>query len=208
MRSLPSSLENIGSNYIPKPHINSRPYPEKVVVGYKIEAKFERNIVKMDTALNSKGRFIVATNDLDEEGYTDKTMLVEYKGQQDVEGGFKFLKDPWFMVDSIFLKSPRRIEALMMVMTLCLMIYNVAQYKMRNILKEKNETLPNQLGKQVKNPTMRWIFQIMEGISIVRFYKNSKKLIKEVIANLSDLKKKIICLFGNTAIKMYGLAVT
>jgi transposase len=181
---------------------------EKIVVGYKIEAEFERNTAIIDTLLNSKGRFIVATNDLDEESYTDDTMLVEYKGQQDVEGGFKFLKDPWFMVDSIFLKSRRRIEALMMVMTLCLMIYNVAQYRLRKILKEKNETLPNQLGKPIKNPTMRWIFQIMEGISIVRFYKDSKKLAKEIIANLSDLKKKIICLFGNTAIEMYGLAVT
>lgn len=181
---------------------------EKIVIGYKIEAKFERNTVAIDMVLNSKGRFIVATNDLDEEGYADEAMLVEYKGQQDVEGGFKFLKDPWFMVDSIFLKSRRRIEALMMVMTLCLMIYNVAQYRLRNILKEKNETVPNQLGKPVKNPTIRWIFQIMEGISIVRFYKNSKKLTKEIIANLNDLKKKIICLFGNTAIKMYGLAVT
>ncbi len=112
------------------------------------------------------------------------------------------MKDPWFMVDSIFLKSPKRIEALMMVMTLCLMVYNIAQYKLRELLKEKNETLPNQLGKQVQNPTLRWIFQIMEGVSIVRFLKN------EVIANLSDLRKKIIELFGNTAMKMYGLMVT
>ncbi len=33
---------------------------------------------------------------------------------------------------------------------------------------EKNETLPNQLNKQIKNPTMRWIFQLTERISVVR----------------------------------------
>jgi transposase len=174
----------------------------KIVVGYQIVGSFERNSVEIENVLNSKGRFILATNDLDSVNYTDEQMLKEYKEQQKVEGGFRFLKDPWFMVDSIFLKSPKRIEALMMVMTLCLMVYNIAQYKLRELLKEKNETLPNQLGKQVQNPTLRWIFQIMEGVSIVRFLKN------EVIANLSDLRKKIIELFGNTAMKMYGLMVT
>jgi hypothetical protein len=61
------------------------------------------------------------------------------------------------MVDSVFLKSPRRIEALMMVMTLCLLVYNVAQYRLRVKLRTKGETLPNQLNKEVQNPNLRWI---------------------------------------------------
>lgn len=48
--------------------------------------------------------------------YTLEEILEDYKERQDVERGFRFLKDPWFMVDSVFLKLPRRIEALMMVM--------------------------------------------------------------------------------------------
>ena len=145
---------------------------EKIVIGFKVESSFERNEEEINKMLNKKGRFILATNDLDKENYPDQLMLSEYKEQQNVEGGFRFIKDPWFMLDSIFLKSPKRIEALMMVMTLCLMVYNIAQYKLRNQLKEKNETLPNQLNKQIQNPTVRWIFQIMEGIGIVEFYTN------------------------------------
>lgn len=79
--------------------------------------------------------------------YSDEKMLSEYKEQQHVERGFRFLKDSTFMVDSIFLKSTKRIEALMMVMTLCLLVYNIAQYKLRKKLKDENTTLPNQLGK-------------------------------------------------------------
>ena len=71
-------------------------------------------------------------------------------------------------MDSVFLKSPRRIEALMMVMTLCLLVYNVAQYRLRDKLRTTGETLPNQLNKEVQNPTLRWIFQIMEGLGIAR----------------------------------------
>lgn len=110
------------------------------------------------------------------------------------------------MVDSIFLQSPRKIEALMMIMTLCLMIYNVGQYKLRERLKAQKSTLPNQLGKKVENPILRWIFQIMEGINVVYFYNNSLTYtIREVIANLNELRKKIIFLFGKTATGIYGL---
>jgi hypothetical protein len=54
---------------------------------------------------------------------------------------------------------------------------------------------------------MRWIFQIMEGISMVRFYKeNVHKPIKEMIANLSELRRKIIRLFGGAALQIYGIS--
>jgi transposase len=89
--------------------------------------------------LNAKGRFILATNDLDRERYPVAQLLQDYKDQQSVERGFRFLKDPWFMVDSIFLKLPRRIEALMMVMTLCLLVYNLAQFRLRQRLKEQDQ---------------------------------------------------------------------
>lgn len=179
---------------------------EKVIAGFKVESSFERNEAELNKLLNRKGRFILATNDLATEKFSNQDMLNEYKEQQNVEGGFRFIKDPWFMLDSIFLKSPKRIEALMMVMTLCLMVYNIAQFKLRQTLKVENETLPNQLDKKVQNPTIRWIFQIMEGINIIQFYHhNMVKPIREVITNLNALRKKIIFLFGDTACRMYGL---
>ena len=176
-------------------------------MGYQIHSIVEIDKDKVEQFLNRKGRFILATNDLDTEKFPDKQMLNEYKEQQHVERGFRFLKDPWFMVDSVFLKSTRRIEALMMVMALCLMIYNVAQYRLRQALKKENETLPNQLKKPIQNPTMRWIFQIMEGIGVVQFYKNNiLKPVKELVTNLNELRKKIIRLFGATACQIYGIS--
>ena len=148
----------------------------------------------------------MATNDLNEQSFSDEKMLHEYKQQQCIERGFRFLKDPWFMVDSVFLKSPKRIEALMMIMTLCLMIYNIGQYRLRCALKERNETLPNQLNKPVKNPTLRWIFQIMEGIGVVHLFDEYLcQSVKKLVTNLNDLRIKIINLFGATAQKVYGI---
>lgn len=179
---------------------------EKVIIGYRVDATFERSQEEISKLLNKKGRFILATNEMDSERYKNEEILEEYKEQQNVEGGFRFLKDPWFMLDSVFLKLPKRIEALMMVMTLCLLVYNVGQYKLRKRLKENNITLPNQLGKEVSNPTLKWIFQIMEGIDVVYFYNESLSgTIREVITNLNKLRKKIVWLFGRNAAWIYGL---
>jgi len=173
---------------------------------YQVQYEIKRNEAAIATVLSKKGRFILATNDLNNKKFPDEKMLSEYKEQQSVERGFRFLKDPWFMVDSVFLKTPRRIEALMMIMALCLMVYNIGQYRLRCALKEKNETLPNQINKQVQNPTLRWIFQIMEGISVVHFCETHiAKPIKTFIANLNALRIKIIKLFGNSAQKIYGI---
>jgi len=103
------------------------------------------------------------------------------------------------MVNSFYVKTRRRIEALMMVMTLCLMVYNFAQYRARQALQETNETVPNQVGKPINNPTLKWIFQIIEEISIV------KTSIEAIITNIDVLRCKIIRLFGVNACQIYGL---
>lgn len=92
----------------------------------------------------------------------------------------------------------------MMVMTLCLLVYNVAQYRLRDTLKIQQETLPNQLNKPIQNPTLRWIFQLMEGISIVTLTDTLGKT-QELVANLNQVRQKIIRFFGDTACWMYGM---
>lgn len=176
------------------------------IVGYEIELVAEKNLEEIEKLLRRKGRFIIASNDLDEDAFPDEQMLREYKAQQNVERGFRFLKDPWFMVDSVFLKSRKRIASLMMVMTLCLLVYNVGQYLLRKKLKEDNETLPNQLGKGVQNITMRWVFQCMEGIGIAKIYDPSGEvLLRAVVTNLTEVRRKMIRLMGDSASQMYGL---
>jgi transposase len=54
-----------------------------------------------------------------------------YKGQSRVAGGFRFLQAPLFVVSSLFGKKPSRIDGLLMVMTLALLVYSVAQRRLR-----------------------------------------------------------------------------
>jgi len=67
--------------------------------------------------------FILATNELDEGQLSTQAGLDGYKGQARAERGFRFLKDPQFLASSLYLKKPERIMALLMVMTVCLLVY-------------------------------------------------------------------------------------
>ncbi|AKB27614.1 hypothetical protein MSSIT_0895 [Methanosarcina siciliae T4/M] len=51
-----------------------------------------------------------------------------------------------------------------MIMVLYLLIYSIAEWKLRTRLKEENGTVPYQIKKSAKTPAMRWIFFIFQGI--------------------------------------------
>jgi transposase len=179
---------------------------QKIMKGCRIKTLIEENETEIAATLNRKGRFILATNELDHSVLSNENLLGEYKSQSQVERGFRFIKDPWFMVDSIFLKKNERIEALMVIMTLCLMVYNVGEYRLREQLKQQHKTLPNQLGKEIQNPTLRWIFKLMQGISVVRICTSKiKNIYHEAVSNINELTERIIRYFGKNATEIYGL---
>ena len=80
-------------------------------VGYKIEYNLTLNEQKIAEIRTRKGRFVLATNQLDDTALSNEEVLREYKAQSGVERGFKFIKDDTFQVDSVFLKTPERIDA-------------------------------------------------------------------------------------------------
>lgn len=100
--------------------------PEKILTGYQLNAELIKDESVIAEIKLTKGRFILSTNQLDKKALPDEMILSTYKEQSGTESGFKFIKDNAFEVDSIFLKKPGRMSALMMVMTLCLMVYGFA----------------------------------------------------------------------------------
>ncbi len=91
-------------------------------------------------------------------------MLANYKSQQSVERGFRFLKSPDFLVSSLYLKKPERIEALLMVMTCCLMIYAALEHLIRRELAAKKLFFPDMKQKPTQKPTAKWVFWCFIGI--------------------------------------------
>lgn len=167
---------------------------------YLINAKFIPDNIAITNEKKRKGKFILATNSDRLDG---ETILAEYKNQQSVERGFRFIKDPLFFTSSTFLKKPQRIVSLVMIMGLSLLIYSIAQMKLRKALKQYNVTIPDQKRKPTNRPTMRWIFQMFEGIHLLEISENGK--ITEMILNLKDVQKKILSLLGESYEKIYLL---
>jgi transposase len=153
-------------------------------------------------ALKSKGKFILGSNELDEERLPSEMILTAYKGQaSSVERGFRFLKDPMFFASSLFLEKPERIMALLMVMCLSLLVYALAERALRAELAQRNESIPNQVGKPTQRPTMRRIFQIFEGIDVL-VIRNSCEIQCHVL-NLEPIHYRILDLLGAGVKKCY-----
>jgi transposase len=155
-------------------------------------------------ALQRKGKFILATNDTDAERLPSETMLAAYKGQGvSVERGFRFLKDPLFFADSLFLKRPERLMALLMVMGVALLVYALAEHTVRTALMRRGESLPNQLGQPTQQPTLRWIFQLFEGIDVLSLPQLSG--VQRLVLNLKPIHRQILNLLGLEVQKCYFL---
>lgn len=170
-------------------------------VGYQIKCHLTLDESRIAEMRTRKGRFVLATNQLDEAILSNGEVLSEYKGQSGVERGFKFIKDDTFQVDSVFLKTPARIDALMMVMTLCLMVYGISEYELRRSLQEKNETVPSQTKKPTDKPSLRWVyflFRVVNELSVAR-----DGHVKKMTVNLNGTLRKIIRHFGKRAEEIY-----
>jgi transposase len=167
---------------------------------YQIIAKSEQNIEKIESLKKKKGHYIIGGN-TDPECLSDEEVVTAYQKQNKVEQGFRFLKDPLFFVSSLFIKTPKRIMALLMVMLLSLLVYGVAERRMRACLENEGKTLPNQLGQSIKTPTLRWVFQLMSGINYLKVFVKGQ--MQGVINGITALQRKIVSLFGKTVENMY-----
>lgn len=180
---------------------------QKEIVGYNLQGEIEVNGAAVEDAQRILGRFIIATNELDPTGLSAVGMLENYTDQGiSVERGFRFLKDPMFFANTLFLKKPERIMALLMIMGLALLIYSLAERKLRQALKEMQATIPNQLRKPTQTPTIRWVFQLFEGLDILLLRQNERVVFRKLV-NLRPVQQQVITLLGPYVQKCYLMAV-
>lgn len=196
-------------------HYNQSGRPAKdatpTAISYHVQASLVLDLDAVTRQQRRAGRFILATNllaipglegetdNLDEPRLSADDVLTEYKAQQGTERGFRFLKDPLFFTDSVFLKSPERIMALAMIMALCLLVYNLGQRKLRQALSAAKEQIPNQLGNLTDTPTLRWVFQSCMAIHLVTLNGQQQ------ILNLNENHRKILRFLGSAAQEYYLL---
>ena len=172
-------------------------------IEWQISATFNADDERLEGLRQQKACFVIATN-VPAGELSDAEVFQAYKNQSTVEHGFRFLKDPLFFVSSLFLKKPARLQGLLMVMTLSLLVYAIAQRRLRARLAQTDQTLPNQINVPTKTPTLRWVFQMLEGIHRVVMMEGSIR--RTFIEGLTALRQKILRLFGNTVCRHYQIS--
>jgi transposase len=133
---------------------------------WQIQATLTRDPVAFEREALRRAAYIVGTNLLDVAAWPDTAVIALYREQSVAERGFAFLKDPLFLASSVFVKRPERIMALAFIMTLCLLVYKLAELRVRQQLAATGLTVPDQVGKPTARPTLRWLFQCFEGIDL------------------------------------------
>jgi len=165
---------------------------------YKIDITLDIDQEYCDMVRRNRSFFVVATNDIQRD-WAPVELLRQYKSQNRVERGFRFLKDPEFFADSIFLSKNERIQALLMIMTLSLAVFSGLEWKLRNAMKTSNVQLKNQVGKLTDKITMRYVFQIFDCIITV-ILDNGRRL----FYHISEQAHRILGLLGGVYQETYG----
>lgn len=199
---------DVQSRVVAHPKHSRRGRPRADATPDREEWQIEASVTLNDEAVTREGRrkaaFLVATNVLDPDRLSDLELIATYKDQGSVERGFAFLKDPLFLASSVFVKKPERIVALSLVMVLCLLVYRLAEHRLREQLAATSQTVPNQLKQPTDRPTMRWMFQCFEGISLVGFQLPVGPPQRD-IAGLEPLHEQVIKLLGAHCEKLYKI---
>jgi transposase len=93
-------------------------------------------------------------------------------------------------MNSLFLKPPHRVEALVYILLISLMLMTIAEKIVRDELKKRGEVLYGIENRKLKKPTLTNILTIMKGVRVLTHIESGKVFRK--IVNMDESCKKII----------------
>jgi len=107
------------------------------------------------------------------------------------------LKNPEFLADPLYLQNEKRIMALLMVMTLCLLVYSALEWRIREGLQASGLAFPDQKGNPTQRPTARWVFQTFHGIHLLLDGS------REVVLNMEERHRTVVSILGPNYERLY-----
>jgi transposase len=136
---------------------------------YRLQIEIERREQAIFKAEKEAGCFVLLTNVPveGENGVGSKDLLVAYKAQDTIERNFGFLKDD-LIVNSLFLKTPARIEALGLILVLTLMVWRLMERTMRLSLSQRGATVTGWEKRQTARPTSFMMTTHFPSVIVIR----------------------------------------
>jgi len=137
---------------------------------YRVECTISENRESISSLSEEMGCFVLLVNKIplsSESGGLDaRVVFSAYKEQSVIEEGFRFLKDP-MILDSLFLDSAHRIEALGLILVISLLIWRLMQYILRQSIEKSGESVEGWKGKPTTKPTSFMMTTKFSSIMVV-----------------------------------------
>jgi transposase len=148
---------------------------------YLLHVEIQPDTMAIDRAKEEAGCFVLITNTpgTGSGAVTAEQVLTIYKDQHTIERNFGFLKDPVF-VNTLFLKSPRRIEALGLVLILALMIWRLMERTMRVNLKRSGTKITGWVNRQTSRPTSFMMTTKFSGVRVLTYPNGNRRLVRSL----------------------------
>ena len=90
-----------------------------------------------------------------------------------------------------------------MVMTLSLLMYSLAEMRVRSALKEKQCSIWDQKNKPTDRPTVRWVFMIFEDVLLL--YTREGRSVEKQAMNIREEHRIVLKCPGPQFQKIYFL---
>ncbi|NCC62243.1 MAG: IS1634 family transposase [Verrucomicrobiae bacterium] len=168
-----SSLHNVETTVCPfQVRRRGRPpqnKPANLQTKFKVKWTIVEKSEDIEKIKEEAGCFVLISNVAvdGDEALSAEQVLRQYKGQYGVESNFAFLKDP-LIVNDTFLKLPRRIDVLGMILVIALLIWRLMERSLRAWVKNTGQTLPGWDKKRTTKPTAFMVSTAFYGIQVFK----------------------------------------
>lgn len=169
-------------------------------ISYQLQGLLAAPLSHYQQCLTRDALFVLATNELNSDVVNDEEVLAMYKAQSISERGFRFLKDPMFLAATLFLKKVERIMALLMVMTVCLLVYAALEHRVRTTLATPGVSVPDQKGIPTQKPTARWVFELFLDVHLLSVITDTTEV---MTMNLKEELRMLLGLLGSAYQEAY-----
>ena len=171
------------------------------VVAVRVSGKVAINEEYIRQKVEEEIQFVIATTDTKRE-WTMAELLSTYKRQSTIERMWKISKDPKILLNALYLKTPRRIQALMWVLSIALLVFAATEYLMKKAMKDNSIKMPSPDHRMdLAVPTLLRFKQYVDNSHISLLFSSETQTFK--VVGITDVFAKVITAMGQDWVRYY-----
>jgi transposase len=165
-------------------------HPERPQAPLELRYHLDQERVQQDAALDGVYLLVAGGKAAT---LPDEAILAEWKGQHKVERCFR-LVNQLFLVAPLFVKTPRRIAALVFLIMVGALIAGLIERQVRRVIAKLRQPIKGLMpeGRDTLHPTVERIFKAFADYSLVRLQDGQGRVVEARFARLNPVQEQIL----------------